>query len=349
MTPRRLLLHLLAAAAHGSGWNALERRRRHRSKDYRLFILEYHDLCADGDVETEGVVRAGRLATHLAWLASRFRLVTVAQGAAWLAQGGEDTEGRDGDRLAVTFDDGYRSNYEHGLPVLRRADTPATVYLATGFVDGEPLWFDVARLTFAALRGREGALPAATQDTLRRAFGRWPLGGGEVAALKYVDTPVRLEVLHVLRDLQLDLPAPRQAMSWQQVQEMQQAGHEMGAHTVTHPILSRQSPSQQEAEILGSRQRITEATGVEPSTFAIPNGSSADFDATTLEILHGCGLRACCTTIRGSNRRGDPPLTLRRLGVGADSTAILATRLAGLMGQGLRRFLPKALRSAPGQ
>ncbi len=355
MTPRRLLLHLLAVATHGSGWTAIERRRRHRRGDYRLFILEYHDLCADGDEEREGVVRAHRLASHLAWLAPRFRLVTVAQGARWLAQGG-GREGNDGegdrepggDRLAITFDDGYRSNHQYGLPVLRQANAPATVYLATGFVDGEPLWFDVARLAFAALRGREHALPAATQDTLRRALGRWPVGGEEVAALKYTDAAVRLEVLHVLRDLQLDLPAPRPAMSWQQVQEMQNLGIEMGAHTVSHPILSRQSPGQQEDEILRSRQRIAEATGVEPSTFAIPNGSARDFDASTVEILQRSGFRACCTTLRGSNRPGDPPLTLRRLGIGADSTAILATRLAGFLGQGMRRFLPARLGSAPG-
>lgn len=342
MKPRRLLLHLLAAAAHGSGWTRLEGRRRRRRGDHRLFILEYHDLCADDEVEREGMVRAGRLATHLDWLTERFRLVTVAEGAQWLHRGGGD-----GDRLAITFDDGYRSNHQLALPVLRRAKAVATVYLATGFVDGEPLWFDLARLAFAALRGREEALPAATQDVLYRAFGRWPTGGGEVEALKYCPAEVRLEVLRTLRQLELDLPEPRPAMTWQQIQEMQGAGIEMGAHTVTHPILSRQEPAQQEDEMRRSRQRIAEATGLEPTTFAFPNGSSRDFDDHSLHWLEQLGFDACCTTIRGSNRPGDNPWTLRRLGIGADSTAILATRLAGLLDQGLRSVLPSHWRSAP--
>lgn len=362
MTPRRLLLSLLSAAAHGSGWTTLERRRRHRRGDVRLYILEYHDLCGDHEEEREGVVRAGRLAQHVRWLARRFHLVTVGEGAQWLSAGG----GGNQDRLAITFDDGYVSNYQHAWPVLRAAtaasadgapaagtsgDVPATIFLATGFMDGEPLWFDKARLTFSALRGREDTLPTASQEVLRRVLGRWPYGGGEIEKLKYADCEARHEVLQVVddlrQDLQLDLPPTRQPMSWQQVQEMQAGGIEMAAHTVTHPILSRQSAAQQEDEIRRSRQRIVEMTGVASHSFAFPNGSERDFDPASLEILQRLGFTACCTTQRGSNRPGDPLLTLRRLGVGADSTTVLAARLAGLFDQGMRRFLPNSARTAP--
>jgi peptidoglycan/xylan/chitin deacetylase (PgdA/CDA1 family)/glycosyltransferase involved in cell wall biosynthesis/CelD/BcsL family acetyltransferase involved in cellulose biosynthesis len=42
--------------------------------------------------------------------------------------------------FAVTFDDGYRSTLEHGLPVLERLGVPATVFLPTAFIDaGRPL------------------------------------------------------------------------------------------------------------------------------------------------------------------------------------------------------------------
>src|SRR5438309_2356455 len=47
------------------------------------------------------------------------------------------------DAVAVTFDDGYRDNLVNAKPVLARYGVPATLFLATGFVDQDaPFWWD---------------------------------------------------------------------------------------------------------------------------------------------------------------------------------------------------------------
>lgn len=57
------------------------------------------------------------------------------------------------DAVVLTFDDGTADLVEHALPILVRYRLPATVYLATGFVDGpRSIWGDGGALSWAGVR-----------------------------------------------------------------------------------------------------------------------------------------------------------------------------------------------------
>lgn len=64
----------------------------------------------------------------------------------------------------------------------------------------------------------------------------------------------------------------RTMLNWREVKEMAAAGWEMGAHTVTHPDLTRLSAPQVEREMQGSQQRLLQALGIESAPFAYPFG-----------------------------------------------------------------------------
>lgn len=46
----------------------------------------------------------------------------------------------------VTFNNGYKSNYEYAFPILKKYGIPATIFLATGHIDtGVLFWWDKIR------------------------------------------------------------------------------------------------------------------------------------------------------------------------------------------------------------
>lgn len=336
MSPRRFLARGLALLATASGWTRLARRRRRARGDFRVFILAYHDV-THGE-ELEGVVSAERLRRHLTILSRDHRLASLSEAAALL----ERPDGLDADRVVLTFDDGYLGNHQVAWPVLREAGADATIFLTSGFLDGEEMWFDFARRALAALRRPGFAAPEDVTRELAR------LGGERGRAASIEDVMRRLKQLHPrerrafldrLRALELDWGRPTRAMSWDQARELLADGIELGGHTVSHPILSTLSAAEQEDEIRGCRDRIAEKTGCAPTTFAYPNGSPRDFNNDTKAALSRSGFTTCCSMIRGANRPGGDALELRRIGVGHDPGFLLEARLAGLFDQNVRRRL----------
>ncbi len=314
----------------------LERRRRRRG-DHRVFVLEYHQV-TDGPDEPEGTVSTDRLRSHVRFLKQWVSVVSLPRAVERLAEGrplGED--------LAVlTFDDGFAENYECAWPVLREEKVPATIFVTTGFVDGQELWFDRARRSLSALERGQGSVPSPLERDLRGTLGRWPQPSVDVTMedLKRVSPATRSDLVDRLAESARPDEPPARALSWAQVREMVESEDiEIGAHTVTHPILGQLSAEEQTKEIEGSRARLAEETGVAPTLFAYPNGAQGDFDEQTAERLRSAGFRAACSTIRGSNRPGCDLFTLSRIGVGADSEDVLAARMGGLFDEDVRKRL----------
>ena len=98
-------------------------------------------------------------------------------------------------------------------------------------------------------------------------------------------------------------------MGWNAVCRLADAGIAVGAHTRTHPHLSRLSAGQIEAEVHGSCDRIREEVGASVRTFAYPYGDADD--RVRAVVARHCEL-ACGTELRGL-RDGEDPRWLPRI------------------------------------
>jgi peptidoglycan/xylan/chitin deacetylase (PgdA/CDA1 family) len=120
------------------------------------------------------------------------------------------------------------------------------------------------------------------------------------------DLPARLET-----DLPTKVPDRFAALSWSDLRGLINKGLDIGAHTDTHPILSKlETPQQLEAEIAGSKARIEQAAGATVRHFCYPNGKLPDVDARAVTQAEQSGYQ---TAVLAESGFAGPPFHLHQL------------------------------------
>jgi peptidoglycan/xylan/chitin deacetylase (PgdA/CDA1 family) len=149
-------LALVGLAKRGVKLALLPAAVARRERRPGLYALIYHRVGAGMQAEMD--LPAATFARHLDLLTERFELVRLREGLERLEAG---TVYRD--LVAVTFDDGYADVHEHAWPLLREREIPSTLFLATGFLDG-----DIAPpISPGADRSGAPAAPLAWEDVRR--------------------------------------------------------------------------------------------------------------------------------------------------------------------------------------
>jgi peptidoglycan/xylan/chitin deacetylase (PgdA/CDA1 family) len=320
------LVARLGGGALARGWRAL------RGAPGRGIVLMYHRVAEEPDYLGLSVTPQC-FARQLDVLARSLRLVPLGELVARLA----DPAPLAHDLGAITFDDGYRDNLDTALPLLAAQGVPATVFVSTDFIDGacQPAGVRL-REACAALweRSPEAVWPGdgAIDASLRRLLASPGSLQGLARfrrALKALPVEEGERVMTRLEDLAGSARARRGMMlDWEGVRRLVRGGVEIGAHAVSHGILSRMSRQRADEEIRESKRRIEAETGIPVPGFAFPNGGEGDFCSDDLATLRLAGYAYACTAVTGTNAPGCDPFQLRRIGVGNDSAELLALKLA---------------------
>ena len=269
---------------------------------------------------------------HLDMMGEDHHFVALDDVVSWLG-GGAPLPSR---ALLVTFDDGYRDNYDTAFPILRARSLPATFFVATGHMDtGELLWWDMATLLISGATNSAVDLPLLGPVTLPGPDERTLLARRWVSAAKALPNTARLEALDSLAR-SVSVPAtPRSqvALSWDQAREMADAGMTFGGHTKTHPILSRMSPPDARVDMADGLDRIREELGRAVTAFAYPNGRHTDFEPVHKQALADLGVVLAFSLVSGPallSEIATDPFGVRRIYVGqGDDPDRLRLKLLG--------------------
>jgi peptidoglycan/xylan/chitin deacetylase (PgdA/CDA1 family) len=267
----RLLLRLPVALWHAAGFAA----RRSASP---ARILMFHGTPRS---------QARELERQLRYLARHFQIGKLD----------EVCEGKPG-AIALTFDDGLRSNVTVAYPILKKLGIPATFFVCPKLVDERRwLWTHEAR----ARLHRLGVQPDAIEQLMVR--------------VKAMDLDTRAAVERRLEEETPDFaptPEEREAYelaSWEELRALDPQVVAIGSHTMTHPILSTLTHEQAQAEIRDSRAVLERRLGREVELFCYPNGAA---DENILALARST-YRIAVTVAPGVVRPGTDPLLLPRL------------------------------------
>ncbi|MEJ7670339.1 MAG: polysaccharide deacetylase family protein [Casimicrobiaceae bacterium] len=291
-----------------------------------LSILIFHRVLAAPDPMLPEEPDAREFSERMAFVAGAFNVLPLAEAVERLVK--RDLPAA---AAAITFDDGYADNYRVALPILRHYRLPATIFVASGFLNGGRMWNDTV---IEAVR----RAPGDVLDLGQLGLGMHPLRSSDerrravalvLERLKYRPAPERQsEVDRVAAMAAPSLPDDLM-LSSAELRALASGGVEIGAHTVTHPILSRLDPEGARKEIVGGGKALEAILGKKIDLFAYPNGvPGRDFGPEHVQMVRDAGYAAAVTTGPGVSRAGTDVYQLPRFTPWDRSNMKFGARLA---------------------
>jgi peptidoglycan/xylan/chitin deacetylase (PgdA/CDA1 family) len=303
----------------------LHDRRLRRAAAPVCQIFTFHRVNEDGDPFLPATPTS-LFKRQMEYLARRFPIIgleSVVDGSAW----------RHPYSCAITFDDGYRDNYLNAFPILSALKIPATIFLATRYVeDGRLPWYDKVAVAFRVTARKrldlsEWGGPNKSLESVRdrialveptRMWLRTLSEDRRAAALA--------EMFHQL-GVSSALDVNGQMLRWSDAQSMARCGVRFGAHTVTHPCLATLSGNRLRDEIWQSKTTIESRLQAHARFFAYPFGKESDISAEAKAAVAQAGFSAAVTTIWGFNSPTQDRLSLFRCTTWDSSDSLFALKL----------------------
>ncbi|HEX2135112.1 MAG TPA: polysaccharide deacetylase family protein [Microvirga sp.] len=278
--------------------------------------------------------------------AEGYEIVTLSEARRRLVEDGA----RRRPFVCLTFDDGFRDNYEHAFQICRRYGIPMTVFVTTGFIDRQyPMWWMGLEEIIASedsiavsFRGRDYVFETATADQKMAAFDALR------NLLAHLDAAGHDALIHALLacyPVDLRSLTDHSALTWDMIEEMDASGLvEFGAHTVRHLGLSAQDVATARAEMELGRTRLAERVRQPVVHFAYPFGGRLEAADREFRLAEELNFATAVTTRMGNIMAGhrDHLHCLPRLSVGGRLASLPGLRmmLRGLIPAFVNGFRP---------
>ncbi len=273
----------------------------------RLLVLNYHRIgsCACNRFD-DGVfsATADAFREHVRYLRDHFEML----GQDGLLDAADRGFALDHAAAIITFDDGYRDNFELAFPILRELGVPAFFFIATEYIDNPRLpWWDwiafilkkteVDRLCLEVPRPFEVELGHLGRDRAILELLQLFKSADDFEERAFFDhlearARVAVDVQTMGREL---------FISWDEIRQMRAAGMVIGSHTHSHRILRPLPEADQRDELAVSKARLEAELGQPVETIAYPDGSRQAVSELTKRLARAVGYRVGFSFYGGIN------------------------------------------------
>lgn len=215
----------------------------------------------------------------------------------------------------VTFDDGYRDNYDLAYPVLKKLNIPAIFFIPTKQIEERKLgWWDIT-----AFLVKHSTLPEIELGGDKYFFKNKP-----ETILKIINKIKRMNadnvdafLIELSTKLKVDLPSiqlqDNELMTWDQIIEVNKNGITIGSHTHEHAVLSNQNINRMREQIKKSKNILETKLGHSVNTIAYPVGGYRHFNQDAKNVSKELGFKLGYSFLTGVNHFPEiDPFDVRR-------------------------------------
>jgi len=258
-------------------WSGTGRIFESATRPTGAIVLMYHSIAPDAIAEfidPRNRMSPALFDAQMAYLSRYRRVVPLSEVIDQVRSGVSPPAGT----VCITFDDGYLDNLTIAAPILEKYNLPATLYLATGYIErGEAQWADSLYWLFRRRTTGSLQIPSLQCDA------------ADLASSSSRDVILKLLHRHLLetnyqerkqlldeieRQLAPNTRQPQLTMNWDDVRTLcrRYPTFEIGGHTRNHIDLRKHYGDAASSEINGCAEDVQREIGVSPRHFSFPYG-----------------------------------------------------------------------------
>jgi peptidoglycan/xylan/chitin deacetylase (PgdA/CDA1 family) len=280
---------------------------------------------------------------QIRYINKAFRVLTHDEFTAQLSQGTRYNK----TTCLITFDDGWKDNYAHAYPVLKKYKTPAIIFLPVNYIDSS-IQFWQEQLTRILIDMHHAGVKDADEyrkncDMLKKYNLQGIMNLSEdrlrVSIERAVSEKKKMsyeEIESMVAQLSEHTKFKRTGqvhcdffLSWDEIYKMKECGISFGSHGMNHKILTKVPLSEANYEIAESKRVIENRIGKDVSSISYPNG---DYEKDVIELVKTHGYNTAFSTESGFVDMADNPYFLKRINIHNDVTDNIPMFLSVILG-----------------